>query len=131
MTGGAFARLAAMATGFDDGLKATQVYCQTRVPTELRDEIEIVCRARAETITIVERRAPDDGGDGQGGGSAAGEWEEIDVALLRHAERSGLWSLFAPGNDGRWRLYLGAEPNERIDPLLAAVEADRGRVFWG
>ena len=35
------------------------------------------------------------------------------------------------GDDGRWRLYLGAEPNERIDPLLAAVEADRGRVFWG
>ena len=117
-----------MATGFDEGLKATQVYCQTRVPTDLRDEIEIVCRAQAGTITIVERRAPE---DDRGGGAAVDEWEEIDVALLRHAERSGLWSLFAPGNDGRWRLYLGAEPNERIDPLLAAVEADRGRVFWG
>ena len=118
-----------MATGFDEGLKATQVYCQTRVPTDLRDEIEIVCRSQAQTIMIVERRAPEPGDERTG--SATDEWEEIDVALLRHAERSGLWSLFAPGDDGRWRLYLGAEPNERIDPLLAAVEADRGRVFWG
>lgn len=118
-----------MATSFESGLQATQVYCQTRIPDALRDEIEIVCRAREETITIVERRAPED--DGEAGSSSTDEWLEIDVALLRHAERSGLWSLFAPGNDGRWRLYLGAEPSETIDPLLTAVEADRGGVFWG
>ena len=117
-----------MATSFESGLQATRVYCQTRVPDALRDEIEIVCREREGTITIVERRAPE---DSEAAASATDEWLEIDVALLRHAERSGLWSLFAPGNDGRWRLYLGAEPSETIDPLLAAVEADRGGVFWG
>jgi hypothetical protein len=117
-----------MATDFETGLQATQVYCQTRVPDQLRDEIEIVCRAHEGTITIVERRAPE---GASAGASPTDEWDEIDVALLRHAERSGLWSLFAPGDDGRWRLYLGADPSESIDPLLAAVETDRGGVFWG
>lgn len=117
-----------MATSFESGLAATRVYCQTRVPDSLRDEIEIVCREREATITIVERRAPE--GD-EAEAASIDEWLEIDVALLRYAERSGLWSLFAPGEDGRWRLYLGAEPSETIDPLLAAVETDRGGVFWG
>ena len=115
-----------MATDFESGLQATQVYCQSRVPNELRDEIEIVCRERGDTITIVERRAPE---PEDAEAAATDEWLEIDVALLRHAERSGLWSLFAPGEDGRWRLYLGADPSETIDPLLAAIEADRGGSF--
>lgn len=119
-----------MATDFESGLQATRVYCQTRVPDALREEIEIVCREREGMITIVERRAPEEPAEGAAA-PATDEWLEIDVALLRHTERSRLWTLFAPGNDGRWRLYLGAEPSETIDPLLAAVEADRGGVFWG
>jgi hypothetical protein len=111
----------------ESGYKAIELYCETLVPAELRDEIEIVARRDGSTVTIVERRAPEDGSSA----SAGAEWIEFDVALLRHAAGADRWTLYAADRDGRWRLHLGTNGTERIDPLLAEIQADPTGAFWG
>lgn len=106
-------------------VKAVELYCETRVPAELRDEVEIACRKRGKSITIVDRRAP------WNLELAGAEWTELKVAQLRFDPDSSRWSLHWRDSSERWHPYDGIAPSERIDDLLAEIEADPTAIFWG
>lgn len=109
----------------DSSLKAVEIYCDRRVPSELRDEIEVVCRRRGRSITIVERRAPWDPE------RLGPEWTEQAVAQLRHDPKSKRWSLHWRDSSDRWHGYEQLPPSPRIDTLLAEIDSDPTGIFWG
>ena len=47
-----------MGTSPEEALSAVDLYCESRTPQELRDEIKLECSRRGNSISIVERRPP-------------------------------------------------------------------------
>ncbi len=109
----------------DAALSAVEVFCESRIPQELRNEIRLECSRRGSAITIVERRPPwnpDAIGD---------EWTTMEIAQLRHDPASKTWSLYWRGSDDRWRPYDNVAPSRNVDALLAEIDADPTGIFWG
>jgi Protein of unknown function (DUF3024) len=111
-------------TSPEQALRAVQVYCESRVPAVLRDEIRIECSRRGRSITIVERRPPWMPEYGP-------EWSSVRVAQLRLDDRAGAWALYWRDGRDRWHHYDTVEPTASVDPLLAEIEADPTGIFWG
>ena len=113
-----------MSTTPEQALVAAEVFCESRIPERLREEIRLECSRRGRSVTIVERRPPwrEDLGP---------EWTSVTVAQLRFDEDSGRWSLHWRDSSERWHLYDRVGPSPSVDPLLAEIDADPTGVFWG
>ena len=106
-------------------LSAVEVFCESRVPAELRGELRLECSRRGNSITIVERRPPWNPeliGTG---------WTSMKVAQLRYDSSSKRWTLYCRDRNERWWPYDGVPPSHGLDPLLAEVDADPTGIFWG
>jgi hypothetical protein len=113
-----------MANVVNEVMRAVEVYCESRVPEDLREEIRIECTRRGNSITIVERRPPWNPDFGS-------EWSTTKVAQLRHDDTGKTWALYCPDSNGRWHHYDRVRPNPTVEPLLAEIEADPTGIFWG
>jgi len=101
-----------------------RLWCEARVPKELRDRVRLECAAEPRSVTIVERypRHPED---------PDGDWTRTVVARLRYTKASGLWSLYWPDRDSAFHEYDGLRPSRRVTDLLREVERDPTGIFWG
>jgi hypothetical protein len=45
--------------------------------------------------------------------------------------RSSLWTLYWADRNSRWLRYWDLDPSKDFHDLLAEVEADPSRAFWG
>ncbi len=108
----------------EKALGAVELFCDSRVPEELRDEIRIECTVRGRSITIVERRPP-------WRPEAGPDWSEMKVAQLRFDEATSKWNLFCRDSSERWWDYEGIDATPTVDPLLAEIAADPTGIFWG
>jgi hypothetical protein len=100
------------------------VFCDARVPAELRNQIRLEFSVRGNAITIMERRPPwrDDLGP---------DWSSTKVAQLRFEPTGQAWDLYCSDASGRWFRYDEAEPSRDVGPLLDEIDADPTGVFWG
>jgi Protein of unknown function (DUF3024) len=109
----------------DAALSAVEVFCESRIAEELRNEIRLECSRRGNAITIVERRHPWNPeliGD---------EWTTMKIAQLRHDPASKTWSLYCRDSNDRWWRYDDIAPSASVDALLAEIDADPTGIFWG
>ena len=113
-----------MSTPPEEALAAVELFCESRVPAELRDEIRIECSRRGRAITIVERRPPWKPEYGPA-------WSSVHVAQLRFDDASQAWTLHWRDSSDRWHLYDQVEPTPTVDRLLAEIDADPTGIFWG
>ena len=106
-------------------LVAVEVFCKSRVPEGRRDEIRLECSRRGRSITILEGRHP------WNPEQIGSEWISMKVAQLRYDAGSGRWSLHYCDSSERWCPYAEVGPTNKIDPLLAELDADPTGIFWG
>ena len=109
----------------ESAIAAVEVYCESRIPEDLRDEIRLDVSRRGRSITISEARPPWDP-DRMGL-----EWTRVRVAQLRYDPSSATWTLYCSDSGGRWWLYDGIGSTPSVDPLLAEIERDPTGIFWG
>ena len=106
-------------------LSAVEVFCDSRIPQEYRDEIRLECSRRWNSITIVERRPP------WKPELVGNDWTSMKVAQLRYDPSSKRWSLYCRDRNERWWSYDDVGPSPSIEPLLAEIDADPTGIFWG
>jgi Protein of unknown function (DUF3024) len=109
----------------ESGLAAAELFCEARVPPDLRDQVRLECSRRGNSITIAERRPP------WNPELMGTEWTRVQVAQLRFDPSSERWSLYCRDSSERWWLYDDVGPSASVDPLLAEVDADPTGIFWG
>lgn len=109
----------------ETALAAVEVFCESRVPDEHRDEIQLECERRGNTITIVERRAP------WNPALIGSDWTSLKIAQLRFDPPSQRWSLHWCDSSERWFPYEQLGASAAVDALLGEIEADPTGIFWG
>ena len=105
------------------GITAVEVFCESRVPKQYRDQVRLECSRRGNSITIVERRPPWNPTDG--------DWSSMKVAQVRYHPATKSWTLYRRDRNERWWPYPGVATSATLDPLLAEIDADPTGIFWG
>ncbi|MFL5888168.1 MAG: DUF3024 domain-containing protein [Solirubrobacteraceae bacterium] len=102
------------------------MFCEARIPPELRDQVRLVCSRHGNSITIAERRPP------WNPELMGTEWTGVQVAQLRFDPGPELWSLYCRDSSERWWLYDDVGPSEGVDLLLARHKPSHlsGRKVW-
>ena len=113
-----------MASSPDEALAAVEVFCESRTPPELHDEVRLECTRRGNSISIVERRPPWKPEYGP-------NWASMLIAQLRLDPKTSRWSLHWRDSSDRWHRYEDVRPSASVDPLLAEIDADPTGIFWG
>lgn len=112
-----------MTDAFAKATEAVERYCERRIPERLRDQIRVESATRGDSITIFECHPPwrveDD------------EWSRVPVAQFRLETATAKWSLYCRLACGRWRRFDPAPEADRIEKVIAEVEADPTGIFWG
>ena len=102
--------------------KLLKEYCQTRVPSWLKEEMRLDYTLEGETATIYQERRRCQG---------SCEWFRFPMAQFRYTDRLRQWSLHHYDHDQQWRLYLHINPNLDLGKLIKAVDDDPLGFFWG
>lgn len=77
---------------------------------------------RGNSITLFEIRP---------GFDRSAVWVKSPIARFRFHPASGLWSLYWHDRNRRWRRYGDLTPTRNFEALLAEVDRDPTRIFWG
>ena len=99
-------------------------FCDQRVPAEALHQVRLEVEFGPGAITIVERRAPWRPEYGS-------EWTRLPIARFRYSASTKLWTLYWRGRDLRFHVYGRVAPSRSVDALLAEVDRDPTRIFWG
>lgn len=101
-------------------------WADRRLPDHAKDEIRTEVDVGRGFVTVFECRAPWNPDMGP-------EWTRLPVARLRRNMQSGLWTLYRPDRNSKFRRYdaLGFEPSTLVDDLLAEIDDDPTSIFWG
>lgn len=96
-------------------------FCQSRVPTWLKDEIRLGFTIQGEAATIFQERRRCQGSD---------EWFRLPMARFRYSESLNQWTLHHYDDNQHWRLYLQVTPSLDLAKLIQAVDDDPMGFFW-
>ena len=99
-------------------------FCGQRVPAEALHQVRLEVELGPGAITIVERRAPWRSGYGA-------EWTRLPIARFRYSATTKLWTLYWRDRNLRFHVYDRVAPNRSVEALLAEVDRDPTRIFWG
>ena len=97
-------------------------FCETRVPPDIRDKVNLSFEFRANSVTLFENRPR---------WNDPSEWTHSAVAQFRFEPKSGRWTLFCADRNSRWHEYPEVEPTSRFDELLEEVSKDPTGIFFG
>jgi len=97
-------------------------YCEKRVSARVRHQLRIDFKFRGNTVTLIEARVnyrkPE-------------EWTESPFAQFRRVEENGVWRLYCRGRNQQWKLFEPHPESKVIEELLAVVDKDSTRHFYG
>ena len=96
-------------------------FCTRRTPPEIHVDVRVGFEIRGDTITISEHRPVWDDPTQQ---------TAMKIAMLVYDATSRTWGLFAFNRNSR-RMPYDVEPTTALAILLAEIDADRTRIFWG
>ena len=99
-------------------------WCRDRVPEHALHQVRIECDVAPRHLTVVERRAPWRQDIGP-------EWTRFPIARLRYSKATRLWSLYWRDRNLRFHEYDLARPSADSGDLLAEIDRDPTRIFWG
>lgn len=105
-------------------LRRIERMCDQRVPDHGRDKVRIELEVNGSTVAIYESRAPWDPRYGPA-------WTRTPIASLRYSPSHRWWSLFWADHNGRWHRYPDTAPTPTVDDLVAHIDRDPLRLFWG
>lgn len=99
-------------------------WAEQRVPERALHQVRVEVEVADRDLTIVERRAPwrEDFGP---------EWTTMPIARLRYTAARKEWTLYRRDSNLRFHRYNRVPPTADITELIAEIERDRTRTFWG
>ena len=97
-------------------------FCESRVPSHLRDKIRMGFHFRATTALIYETRPSY---------FDVSKWIEHPVAKFRYHLGARHWTLFWCDRNQKWHLYNQIKPAKSLQTLLDEVTRDPTHIFWG
>ncbi len=94
------------------------------VPAHVRDQIRFEMDVDARAITIYECHPPwrEDMGP---------EWTRLPSARLRYTRTRNEWSLYWPDRNSMFHEYDLVPATPYVSHLLAEIDRDPARIFWG
>ena len=103
-------------------------FCDRRVPESVRNEVRLDVAFRGNTATIFERRPPYVSSFIPA--SENDQWTGRSIAQFRYDAGTRQCALYSTDRHGRWHEYDAFDPSERLEDLIAEVEADPTGIFW-
>jgi len=108
----------------DTDLVRVKRFCDQRIPAEALHQVRLEVELSPGAITVVERRAPWRPEYGS-------EWTRFPIARFRYNATTKLWTLYSRDRNLRFHVYDRVAPNRSVDVLLAELDRDPTRIFWG
>ncbi len=99
------------------------------MPAPVRKEVRLEVSFRDNGATIYERRPPFLSSFIPA--EKNGEWTRLSVAQFRFDARTQQWTLYCADRNSRWHVYDDVDASERLEHLIAEVDADPTGIFWG
>ena len=104
--------------------RALRALFDRRVPAKVRDQVHLEWTFRGNAVTLIERRRPWRGNEGD-------DWTRSKIARFQLDSASRTWRLSWSDRNGRWRPYQSLEAAESFSAAIAELEADPHGAFWG
>lgn len=108
---------------------ALQEFCDRRVPESVRDKVRLEVVFRGDGATIFERRPPYVSSFIPA--AENNEWTRRSIAQFRYDADTRHWTLYCADRNSHWYEYDDLDPSQRLEDLIADVDADPTGIFWG
>lgn len=105
-----------------DAENKIKVFCENRIPEEVRDKIKMNYETKGKKINLYEER-PRWTGDGP--------WTKMAIAQIRYNEEKENWTIYWRDRNERWHLYTEITPRKQIVEIIREIDADPTGIFWG
>ena len=96
--------------------------CRRKTRPEHADQLRFECEIDGNTVTVWEVRPPWDG---------VGDHTRMGIARFRYFRSRGVWIVYWMRRDLKWHRYDRAPSTPDLAALVAIVEADEYRAFFG
>lgn len=102
--------------------KLVGAFCRKRTPAQARQTLQVVYRVEGQDVIIAERRPA---------WRDPTHWLTLDFAKLKYVKSRRLWKLYWKRASGKWNGYEPCSAAERLETLIAVIDADRYGCFFG
>ena len=102
--------------------KQLDKFCKTRIPEEIKDEIQLVYTIEKETVTLIEKRPL---------WNDRTRWSELLVAVMIFDKESMAWQLYWIRGNGKKEMYTQLEPQKDLQKCIDEIDKDPLCTFWG
>jgi hypothetical protein len=99
-----------------------KIFCEERVPEEIRNKIKMTYETNGNKITIFEEREPWTG---------KGPWTKMPIAQIRYNEEKDNWTIYWRDRNEKWHLYTDLNPRKQIEEIIKEIDSDPNGIFWG
>lgn len=99
-----------------------RVFCDRRVPAEVRDKVNLTYAFRGNSATLFENRP---------GFRDPGKWTAMPIAQFRFDPKTGKWTLYYADRNSKWHVYTDIKATSHFDELLKEVDSDPTGIFFG
>jgi len=103
--------------------KKIDTFCDKKIPPEVRHQVHLSYKIRGNIVTLFENRAP--------WHPEMKEWTSRPIAQVRYDNKQASWSLYCADRNSKWHEYREIGPTQDLDKVLAEIDADPTRIFWG
>lgn len=102
--------------------KIMDAYCDNRIPVSARDQIRLSYELRGHKLHLIESRQlfqrPD-------------QWVGMKIAQFEFNSETRKWKLYCFDRNDKRMEYPEYNEDTRLEALLAEVDNDPTRIFWG
>lgn len=102
--------------------KIFTVYCEKKIPPDIRDQIRIEFQIRGDEVSLFEKRPVWDD---------PSRWTSMKIARFKKDHKAATWLLFWADRNDRWKPCPPPPYHRDIENLLAEVEKNEMGAFWG
>jgi len=103
-----------------DAENKIKVFCENRIPEEVKDKIKMKYEIKGEKITIFEERPR---------WTDEGPWTKMPIAQIRYSEEKKDWTLYCIDRNEKRHKYSGINPRKRIEEIIKEIDSDPTGVF--
>jgi hypothetical protein len=101
---------------------AVSLFCKSRSPEHLKNQLRVTYKIRGNSITIYEERVYF---------KDKSKWSKMPVAQFRFDDKSLKWDLYCSDRNDKWHSYIDTFSERDINKLIKEVDEDPTCIFWG
>lgn len=101
--------------------KIMQNYCNTKIPSELKESIKLSYEIRGNYITLIESRSF---------WKDSSKWTDMKIAQIRFKNENKTFNLYSIDRNDKWHLYDFIESSSQLNDILAEIDKDPTSIFF-